>query len=128
MIVFVDGWNTGTNNNAPKALGKDDLEAAIKAAAAELKNRTTDEELLYFKTVVESTSSMLKAKVVMGMHQDTGNSIVPETHATIEVSYWVSASSSMRRYHLWFVYVKTGWRGWRLSYEYAPKQYKSVDL
>jgi hypothetical protein len=126
MLVFSPGWNEGTNNNAARAMNETDLGAAIQSAITRLKLRTTDDEMLYLGKCVESNSPMLKAKVVKGMHQDTGNQILPEVHCTVE-----STDFPPKRFHIWFLWIKRGSEGWqssKVSYETAPKVYKSVDI
>jgi hypothetical protein len=128
MLIFDEKWNEANNNNSPNKLSQDKLDTAIRAAITEMKTRTNDEEFLFLATAVESTSSMLKSYVMKGMHQETGNQILPETHCTVDVPDF----PHRRNYHIWFLWAKkskvTGWHAQKVSYEYAKKQYKDVAI
>jgi len=127
MLVFETGWNSGANNNAANALAEAGLGDSIKAAIVKLKVKTIDDEFKHLTTSVESTSTMLKAKVVKGMHQETGNDILPEIHCTIEVPDWPP-----KRFHIWYLWAKmgktTGWQSYKVSYESSYRVYKNVDI
>lgn len=128
MLVFEPGWDSGVNNNTPNGLGKDDLEKTLILAIDRLNNRTTDKEFKYLVSHAQSDSPMAKAKVVKGMHQDTGNLIIPETHCTIEIADWPNP----KRFHVWFLWIgkggKAGWKASKVSYEISSKNYKDVDI
>jgi len=127
MLVFEPGWNSGANNNAANALAETALGDSIKAAITKLKLRTNDTEFKHLVNSVESTSTMLKAKVVKGMHQETGNDILPEIHCTIEVPDWPA-----KRFHIWYLWAKmgktTGWQSYKVSYESSYRVYQTVDI
>ena len=128
MLVFNDGWDSDNNNNSPNRLSKDDLEAAIRAAVAEMRLRTNDAEFLFLANTIQSPSTMLKSYVMKGMHQESGNQILPETHCTVDVPNY----PYRRTYHIWYMWYRkgktSGWQATKVSYEYEKNTFKNVAL
>jgi hypothetical protein len=124
MLVFEKGWDQGENNNAPKALAEDELRKKILEALGKLPKVTKDKELLYLYGHATSDSPLAKAKVIKGMHQDTGNAILAETHCTVQIPDYPFPKT----YHIWFIYLKTGWWASQVSHQTGPQAFTHASL
>ncbi|HEX4610286.1 MAG TPA: hypothetical protein VH092_19000 [Urbifossiella sp.] len=115
--MLLQGENWEEDNTSRPKMSWEDIKNKVEAAVARYAG--TDEEFNFLVSMVTGTSTFSKATVTKGLHQEEGNSILPESHVTVEVPYY----PRRRRYHIYFWWMKGGrkartgeWRAQRVTY------------
>lgn len=124
MLIFADGWEAD-NTSTPK-MSKEEIEKKTIDALKSLV--TTDQEFRYLKNITLNTTSRLaRTKVTKGLHQEEGNSIIPDSHITLQIP----DLPNPKTFHLYFWYVQKktgkGWYPYKLTHIEGNVR-KSVEL